>query len=383
MRRLEGIFGGGLPLLRRLGSVRRIDWERFGGKDDWSNVAGRVESEWLPRQLLATPDHPLSRTVQRVVRQMQMEHFDSQEPIVSTHDNFDALLIPKDHVSRSPTDTYYVNRNYVLRTHTTAHQRRLLLQGPPSWLVSGDVYRRDAVDATHFPVFHQIDGGRVFPQGVSEREAELDLKKTLEDMIRALFGADVQMRWRDDYFPFTVPSWELDVWFNNEWMEVLGSGLIHPQIMESVGLANRRGWAFGMGIERLAMVLYGVRDIRTFWSKDPRFMQQFAGLPLDAKIQYQEYSKFPKSSRDVSFWLQEGVPFHENAFFELVREVAGDLVETVHVVDQFVHPKTGRTSFAFRIDYRSMDRTLESEEVNHLQSRVRDLCSSQLGVILR
>ena len=171
---------------------------------------------------------------------------------------------PSDHVSRRPTDTYYVNAKHVLRTHTTAHQRQLLLEGPAQWLVSGDVYRRDAIDATHFPVFHQVDGVRLFPAGTSPEQAESDLKATLEKMARGLFGGDVETRWREDYFPFTHPSWELDVKFQGEWMEVLGSGLIHPTILKSVNLRDRIGWAFGLGLERLAMVLYKVPDIRTF-----------------------------------------------------------------------------------------------------------------------
>ena len=372
----------GLRLFSSATRGRGLDWSQYT-KDSWTNIPPRLEREWFGRNLLAQQDHPLARTRQRIVQQLDMESFESLDPVVSVYDNFDALLIGKEHVSRAPTDTYYLNEGHVLRTHTTAHQRRLLLEGPSSWVVSGDVYRRDAIDATHFPVFHQVDGSRIFPEGTSEADAESDLKNTLETMTRALFGPSVETRWRNDYFPFTTPSWELDVFFNGEWMEVLGSGLIHPEILKSVNLSGRIGWAFGMGLERLAMVLYGVKDIRTFWSTDDRFMRQFAGLPLEAPIEFQEYSKFPKTSRDISFWVDHKDVYHENAFYEIVREVAGDLVETVAMVDEFVHPKTQRQSYAFRIDYRSMERTLESAEINTMQEHVRHTVSEKLLVELR
>ena len=131
------------------------------------------------------------------------------------------------------------------------------------------------------------------------------------------------------------------------------------------------------------MVLYNVKDIRTFWSKDERFTKQFEGLPLEAEIEFQEFSKFPKTSRDISFWLQDETHFHENLFYEIVREIAGDLVETVHKLDYFKHPKSGRISYAFRIDYRSMERTLESPEINELQDSIRNKVPNALKVELR
>lgn len=229
-----------------------------------------------------------------------------------------------------------------------------------------------------------MDGGRIFPVGTSSSEAEKDLKDLLEGLTRHLFGANVELRWREDYFPFTLPSWELDVKFNGEWMELLGSGLIHPEIMRQCGLEKQVGWAFGMGLERLSMVLYRINDIRAFWSRDARFFKQFRGLPLEAPIVYQEYSKFPKTSRDISFWLNaEDGAFHQHQFFELVREICGDWVECVEHVDSFKHPKTGKTSHAFRIDYRSMEKTLDSAEVNAVQEKLRQQTAEKLNVTLR
>jgi phenylalanyl-tRNA synthetase alpha chain len=193
-------------------------------------------------------------------------------------------------------------------------------------------------------------------------------------------------------------------------MEILGCGLIHPKIIGSIPKfpTDTIGWAFGLGemtvfmplskgslscllkppfadtgLERLAMVVYGITDIRVFWSRDPRFHSQFAGRPLDAQIQYAPYSKFPLTSRDISFWLPDDGSFHDNVFYEVVREVAGELVEQVVLVDSFVHPKTNKASRAFRIDYRSMERSLTNVEINVLQDRVRAIVADSLKVTIR
>lgn len=173
--------------------------------------------------------------------------FDDLSPVVSTEDCFDAMLVPTDHVSRRPTDTYYVNATTVLRAHTSAHEVPTMKQGVKAFLVSGDVYRRDEIDASHYPVFHQMEGVRIFSEvreweGERERErstidvtrwlvlsneqlpadmpreekvaiVEAELKKTLEGLVAALFGK-VEMRWVDAYFPFTHPSLELEIFFN-------------------------------------------------------------------------------------------------------------------------------------------------------------------------
>jgi phenylalanyl-tRNA synthetase alpha chain len=165
-----------------------------------------------------------------------------------------------------------------------------------AFLVTGDVYRRDAIDVTHFPVFHQMEGVRLFtaaelavrsprlrdgrgeesasPLSEAERHAEgvriveSDLKQALAGLVRSLFGPDTLTRWVDAYFPFTTPSFELEVFFNSKWLEVLGCGVIHPQILRNCGYTHGEiGWAFGLGLERLALVLFDIPDIRLFWSK--------------------------------------------------------------------------------------------------------------------
>ena len=256
------------------------------------------------------------------------------------------------------------------------------------------MYRRDSVDASHYPVFHQMEGVRVFaPADVAAgggggggdvaAHAEAELKATLEGLALHLFGADAQTRWVDAYFPFTHPSFELEVLFNGEWLEVLGCGVVQPAILAAAGLpADRAAWAFGLGLERLAMVLFAIPDIRLFWTADPRFTKQFK--PGDMAARFKPFSKFPPCFKDVSFWQPEGrAPVSENDVCEVVRGVAGDLAESVTLIDEFTHPKTGRASRCYRVAYRSMERSLEDEEINDLQERVRGELAGGMGVELR
>ena len=314
-------------------------------------------------------------------------------PIVSTYANFDSVLVPPDHVSRSSNDTYYVDSENVLRCHTSAHQLEMLKQGATKFLVTGDVYRRDSIDATHFPVFHQMEGVRVFEPSEWEEKgvdavdlARDELKETLEGLARHLFG-DVEMRWVDAYFPFTEPSMELEIFFKGEWLEVLGCGVMEMKILEEAGLGDKRAWAFGLGLERLAMVLFDVPDIRLFWSDDKRFSKQFkAGMFRAGGVdmtKFKPYSKYPPCLKDVSFWLPKDGSFTENNLCEVVRDVAGSLAEEVKLIDEFENPKKGLTSNCFRITYRSMERSLTDEEINDLQEKVREDMVSKLNVELR
>ena len=248
------------------------------------------------------------------------ECLDNLSPVVTTAQCFDDLLTPSDHVSRAPTDTYYVDEHTLLRPHTTAHDSTLLRNQMKSFLVSGDVYRRDEIDASHYPVFHQMDGVRMFPEWnntMTERSIKVEwardhLKQTLEGMVRHVFG-DVETRWVDAYFPFTEPSLELEIYFRGEWLEVLGCGILQQQIIRNAHLGEEIGWAFGLGLERLAMVLFDIPDIRLFWSQDPRFLNQFQ----DGQItKFEPFSKYPPCYKDVSFW-HDPLTFHENHLCEM------------------------------------------------------------------
>ena len=199
--------------------------------------------------------------------------------------NFEALNIPKDHPARDMQDTFYVGGEVLLRTHTSPVQIRTMeRQKPPVRIICpGRVYRRDA-DITHSPVFHQVEGLAV-DRGISMG----DLKGTLALFARELFGPDSRIRFRPSFFPFTEPSAEVDVLCflckgggcrvckASGWLEILGSGMVHPRILQAMGYDTEEvtGWAFGMGVERVAMLRYGIDDIRLFFENDLRFLSQF------------------------------------------------------------------------------------------------------------
>jgi len=327
--------------------------------------------------------------------------FDAEDPIVTSQQCFDDLLIPPDHPGRAPNDTYYVTDSTLLRTHTSAHQSQHLRSGIDAFLCSGDVYRRDEIDATHYPAFHQMEGVKLMDHYLVEgandisgeewlkspqcQLVESDLKSTLEGLMDHLFGPTTRKRWNGDFFPFTQPSYELEIYHNDEWMEVLGCGVIHEQVLDLSNRSDRRGWAFGLGLERLAMILFKIPDIRLFWSEDERFHVQFEEGKI---VEFQPYSKYPPVFKDVAFWTcrgdnkSGGNEFVENDFFDLARSVAGDFVEKIELIDSFKHPKTGRSSRCYRISYRSMDRSLTNEEIDALQFKLRDGCPS-LGCELR
>jgi phenylalanyl-tRNA synthetase alpha chain len=187
------------------------------------------------------------------------------------------------------------------------------------------------------------------------------------------------MRWVDAYFPFTDPSLELEILYNGKWLEVLGCGVIQQKILDSSGLQGRVGWAFGLGLERLAMVLFDIPDIRLFWSKDERFLSQFQQGKINKFV---PFSKYPPCPKDISFWIDES-KFQDNDFFAIVRQTAGDCVENVTMISEFVHPQTKRKSKLFRITYRSLTRNLTNEEVNSWQENVRAALGSSPGIELR
>ena len=352
------------------------------------NIPPHVEDK-VSRGLHRQRDHPLCILKQKVQDALQRQAtweggfrvFDDLPPRVTVEQNFDSLLTPLDHQSRSPRDTYYFDDTTLLRCHTSAHQAELLRSGERAFLVAGDVYRRDTVDASHYPIFHQMEGVRVWDADADKAMVEQDLKRTLESLVADVFG-DVDQRWVDASFPFTTPSLELEIFFNDEWLEVLGCGVIQDKILADAGLpADATGWAFGLGLERLAMVLFGIPDIRLFWSEDSRFLSQFS--EDKGVVQFQPFSKFPPCPKDMAFWLPgEPAEWAENELFELVRGLAGDRVEDIRLVDEFTN-KAGRHSRCYRIVYRSLERTLTNEEVNELQEAVRAEAATKLKVELR
>lgn len=231
--------------------------------------------------------HPVTRTLQRIEQYFQQIGFQVAEgPEIedSTH-NFTALNIPEHHPARAMHDTFYFNAETLLRTHTSPVQVRVMEnEEPPLRIIApGRVYRCDS-DLTHTPMFHQVEGLMV-----DENVSFTDLKGILSDFLQAFFEKDLKVRFRPSYFPFTEPSAEADiecVMCNGEgcrvcshtgWLEVLGCGMVHPTVFEHVNIDSEKylGLAFGMGVERLAMLRYGVNDLRLFFENDLRFLRQF------------------------------------------------------------------------------------------------------------
>jgi phenylalanyl-tRNA synthetase alpha chain len=225
--------------------------------------------------------HPLTRTRERIeaiFAQLGYSVVEGPEIEDDWH-NFEALNFPAHHPARAMHDTFYFGDGRLLRTHTSPVQIRAMrgVQPPIRIIAPGKVYRSDS-DQTHSPMFHQVEGLLV-----DDSATVADLKGTLEAFVAAFFGQALEMRFRPSYFPFTEPSAEVDIrWQRDDggtrWLEVLGCGMVHPNVLKNCGIDPERytGFAFGMGVERLAMLRYGVTDLRAFFENDVRFLQQFA-----------------------------------------------------------------------------------------------------------
>lgn len=231
--------------------------------------------------------HPVTRTIDRIQRLFESAGYEVAEgpEIEDDYHNFEALNIPGHHPARAMHDTFYVQPGTVLRTHTSPVQIRVMENSKPPFrmICPGRVYRCDS-DLTHTPMFHQIEGLLI-----DENVSFADLKGTLEDFLRAFFEADLAVRFRPSYFPFTEPSAEVDmscvmcegkgcrVCKKTGWIEILGCGMVHPNVLKSAGVDSDkyRGFAFGLGIERMAMLRYGVNDLRLFFENDLKFLKQF------------------------------------------------------------------------------------------------------------
>lgn len=285
--------------------------------------------------------------------------FDELSEVVTIINNFDLLLIPSNHPSRSLSDTYYLTADEVLRTHTSAHQNELLKQGERHFLVSGDVYRKDEIDRFHFPVFHQMEGVHIVEDNV---DPETDLKHTLTGLVNFLFP-NKQYRFNTDYFPFTNPSYEVEVLLGDKWVEILGCGVIQQQILTNNNI-TKRGWAFGLGLERLAILFYDIPDIRLFWTDNVKFTSQFHNKTCFDEIKFSKYSNLNSDTRDIAFWLKnEDIVItdnkvnwlKENDFYDIVRNCFDTNIENIQLIDEFLHPKKLQYSRCYRMTLNPMN----------------------------
>lgn len=329
--------------------------------------------------LSRTPRHPIHELVHRITSIEDFKNFDIIDvpEIISTKVAFDLFDYPADHPARSKSDTYYLDENHILRSQTTvmwyyyfkerAIQERLERKEPMGVFCHGKVYRKDEIDRNHMNVFHQIDALYIAPKETEPIDLET-LKKVELDIVRAVFG-DVEYRFVEETFQYTHPSTEIEIKQEENWLEILGSGVVKSSVLEMLGVDSSvyNGWAFGAGIERWAMISMKLPDIRLLWSNDERVKKQ-----LVLGHTYEEVSKYPPAFRDISFIVNKD-DFVLNDYFDAVRDIAEDMVEEVELIDTYENPKKfveGKVSYAFRITYRSLERTLTSEEVDRLHKEV-------------
>jgi phenylalanyl-tRNA synthetase alpha chain len=338
------------------------------------------------------PNSPVKILFDKIINLPRFKDFDLVEfpRIVTVEQNFDLLNAPKDHPSRRETDTYYLDKNHILRAQMTAMWsfylknqsiiEKLEKNGEIAALSAGIVFRKDEIDRNHYPAFHQIDGLYICKRAQKTLTIE-DLKEVQIDMATSIFGDDLEYKFLVDSFPFTDPSVEMDIKFNGEWLEVNGAGMVHPQVLRNFGLDPEvyNGWAFGFG-DRLAMIKMGIPDIRILWSEDPRITNQFK----DLNSKYKEVSKYPPVVRDISFVVPKNVSL--NNYYEIARDCAGDLIEELKLADTYENEKKfgeGKVSYMFRITYRSLERTLTNEEVNAIHEKIREKTAAELDATVR
>jgi len=351
------------------------------------------------KKLLRLPDltkkenSPVKILVAQIINLARFKDFDLVDfpRIVTVEENFDLLNAPLNHPSRKETDSYFLDEKHLLRTETTVMWsyylrdkevlEKLREQGYVGALSTGIVFRKDEIDRNHFPAFHQIDGLYICKK--EQKIITLEELKDIEiDIAKSIFGKNVECKFLVDSFPFTDPSIEMDIRLDKEWMEVVGSGLVHKQVLKNFGLDPEiyNGWAFGFGIDRLAMVKMGIPDIRMLWSDDPRITSQFKNI----NSQFKEVSKYPPVSRDISFVIDKNINL--NNYYEIVRDFAENLIEEVKLMDSYEDEKKfgrDKKSYTFRIVYRSPERTLTNEEVNNIQEKIREKTKKELNAILR
>lgn len=356
--------------------------------------AARIKRYLAMPDLSRTPGSPLCELVVRIRAIPDFKDYDviNVPEIMGTDIVFDLFDFPKDHPARSKSDSYFIDDTHVLRTHTTVmwyywlkekNVRKSIQDGKAVGALSyGKVYRKDEIDRRHMNVFHQIDGWYLTPK--KEKVITInDLKKVLSDIAAAAFGPEVRCRFNPDTFPYTDPSIEMEVDKdgNGTWVEVLGAGVVKGSVLDNLGVDSSiwNGWAFGFGLERLAIISMELPDIRLLWSSDERVKRQ---LKLGAK--FKEVSKYPPIVRDISFIV--GKDFVPNNYFDLVRDIAGDTAEQVALLDKYENDEklsAGKISYAYRITYRSIDKTLTNGEVNALHKKLEDATVKNFSAIIR
>jgi len=349
------------------------------------------------RRYLAMPDlsrtagSPLRALVERARSVPALKNFDNIiiPEIVPADVSFDLFNFAADHPARSKSDTYWADDKNILRTHDTVmwyyyltlpEVQQKIKEGKPLGVVCyGKVYRKDEIDNRHMNVFHQFGGLYLAPDNAEQFVLD-DLKEVLTEVVHSIFGPEVKHRFNPDTFPLHDPSLEVEVEVGGRWIEILGSGMPKKTVLKNFGVEGYNGWAFGFGLERLAIISMELPDIRLLWSNDPRVTSQ-----LTLGRTYKEVSKFPPVVRDISFVVEKS--FAPNNYFDLIRETVGeDVVEEVKLLDTYSDAaKFGeeKVSYTYRIVYRSLERTLTNDEVDALHKKLEQETATQYGATIR
>ncbi|HEY5221309.1 MAG TPA: hypothetical protein VIJ29_04190 [Candidatus Paceibacterota bacterium] len=352
--------------------------------------AARIKRYLAMPDLSRTPGSPLYEIVQTACNTPGLKGFDNIiiPEIVPASISFDLFDFAADHPARSTSDTYYADDKNILRTHDTVMwyyytqlpevKERIARREKLGVVCYGKVYRKDEIDRKHMNIFHQFGGWYMTPADTAPLTID-DLRAALSEIVRALFGADVKFRFLDDTFPYTDPSLQIEVEVNGQWLEIMGGGMTKQSVFKKFGVEGYNAWAFGFGLERLAMISTDLPDIRLLWSTDERVKKQ-----LHMGTKFVEVSKYPPVIRDISFIVPK--TFAPNDYFDLVRDIAGDLVEQVALIDEYANDEkfgADKKSYAYRITYRSSERTLTNEEVDVLHKNIEEETAKEFGATVR
>jgi phenylalanyl-tRNA synthetase alpha chain len=368
--------------------------------------AARIKRYLAMPDLSRTPGSPLYEIVQAVLNTQSLKGFDNIviPEIVPTSIIFDLFDFAADHPARSTSDTYYADEKNVLRPHDTVMwyyytqlpevKDRIARREKLGVVCYGKVYRKDEIDRKHMNTFHQFGGWYMTPADTDSLTID-DLRNALSEIIKSVFGTSAHYRFLDDTFPYTDPSLQVEVWVGpgapttessdepgpdgGRWIEILCGGMTKQSVFNKFGVEGYNAWAFGFGLERLAIISMGLPDIRLLWSTDERVKKQ-----LHMGNKFVEVSKYPPVIRDISFVVPKS--FVPNNYFDLVRDIAGDLVEQVELIDEYENEEKfgkDKKSYAYRIIYRSSDRTLTNEEVDVLHHNIEKETAKEFGAVVR
>ena len=340
--------------------------------------------------LSRTKESPLAAIIERVKQVPSLKGFDDIKipDIVSTHVLFDLFNMPPEHPARSKSDSYYVDDEHILITHDTVMWyfylnhlkiKKKIEKGEDLKVICyAKVYRKDEIDRKHMNVFHQFGGLYLVPDDKKTLTIE-DLKNVLTKIAQAIFGKDIKIRFNKDNFPYTDPSLEMEIEINGQWIEMLGCGMARKSVLTNFDLTGYHGWAFGFGLERMAIVSMQLPDIRLLWSEDERVKKQ---LKLGQK--FIPVSKYPPITRDISFVVDKD--FIPNNYFDVIRDIGGDLVEEVQLMDKYEDAEKfgpDRMSYTYHIVYRSNEKTLVQKEIDLIQDELYKQTAKQFHAELR